>query len=300
MSSTTADHNLAAATARLLADLNPRARSLIVTVFGDAIAPRGGEIWLGDLIALMAPFGLSERLVRTCANRLAHEGWLDSRASGRRSYYRLTRRGEAVFAAAAKRIYARHGRPWDGTWLLVHLIGDIAAGKRKDLRTELTWQGFGWLSPSVFIRPNTSATTSAELARRLPGGDNTLLFTARLLPGEETTSAAAVAANAWDLRRLNDDYESLLARFSPWSDVAPEHGADSFVLRILLIHEYRRILLRDPVLPDELLPPQWAGKRARQLTARIYLAIAAQAEDWLDRTTATALPASTARGRFMT
>ena len=44
-----------------------KAKSLIVTVFGDALVPHGGTVWLGSLIALMAPFGLNERLVRTAA-----------------------------------------------------------------------------------------------------------------------------------------------------------------------------------------------------------------------------------------
>ena len=39
-----------------------RAGSLITTVFGDAIAPRGGTVWLGSLITAMAEFGISERL----------------------------------------------------------------------------------------------------------------------------------------------------------------------------------------------------------------------------------------------
>jgi phenylacetic acid degradation operon negative regulatory protein len=38
----------------------------------------------------------------------------------------------------------------------------------------------------------------------------------------------------------------------------------------LLIHEYRRILLRDPNLPDELLPASWSGLEARQLCQALY------------------------------
>ena len=42
-----------------------RGGSLIITIFGDSIMPRGGAVSLGSLIALGAPFGLNERLVRT-------------------------------------------------------------------------------------------------------------------------------------------------------------------------------------------------------------------------------------------
>src|SRR5690349_12667309 len=42
-----------------------RAGSGLITIFGDAIAPRGGAVTLGSLIRLAAPFGLAERAVRT-------------------------------------------------------------------------------------------------------------------------------------------------------------------------------------------------------------------------------------------
>src|SRR5213082_3837153 len=60
-----------------------RAGSLLITIFGDAIAPRGAAVTLGSLIRLAAPFGLTERLVRTSVARLARQGWLAARRSGR-------------------------------------------------------------------------------------------------------------------------------------------------------------------------------------------------------------------------
>ena len=69
----------------LAAGAAARAKSLIVTVWGDALAPHGGAVWLSGLIRLMAPFGINERLVRTSVFRLARDGWLASRQAGRRS-----------------------------------------------------------------------------------------------------------------------------------------------------------------------------------------------------------------------
>src|SRR5579863_9511136 len=80
-----------------------RGGSLLVTIFGDAIAPRGGAVTLGSLIRLAAPFGLTERLVRTCVARLAREGWLAARRAGRRSEYHLTTDGARRFAQATGR-----------------------------------------------------------------------------------------------------------------------------------------------------------------------------------------------------
>src|SRR5438874_11294617 len=81
-----------------------RGGSLLVTLFGDSIAPRGAAVTPGSLIRLAAPFGLTERLVRTSVARLARDGWLAARRSGRRSEYRLTRGGAERFAAARRRI----------------------------------------------------------------------------------------------------------------------------------------------------------------------------------------------------
>ena len=63
-------------------------------IFGDGLEPRGGEIWLSNLIALAQPLGVNERLVRTSVYRLAQENWLERTASGRRSYYGLTDAGQ--------------------------------------------------------------------------------------------------------------------------------------------------------------------------------------------------------------
>src|SRR5258708_28904997 len=98
-----------------------RGGSLLITVFGDSIAPRGGAVTLGSLIRLAAPFGLTERLVRTSVARLARDGWLAAKRSGRRSEYRLTRTRAARFADATRRIYGESPSVWDGKWTLVVL-----------------------------------------------------------------------------------------------------------------------------------------------------------------------------------
>lgn len=37
-----------------------RASSLIITLYGDAVEPHGGTVWLGSLIGLLEPFGINE------------------------------------------------------------------------------------------------------------------------------------------------------------------------------------------------------------------------------------------------
>src|SRR5580765_3583238 len=98
-----------------------RGGSLLITLFGDAIAPRGGAVTLGSLIRLAAPFGLTERLVRTSVARLARDGWLSAARVGRRSEYHLSASGAARFAEATQRIYAPTPAQWNRRWTLLLL-----------------------------------------------------------------------------------------------------------------------------------------------------------------------------------
>ena len=54
------------------------------------------------------------------------------------------------------------------------------------------------------------------------------------------------------------------------------------LLRTLLIHDYRRVLLRDPELPDALPPPHWPGQQARALCQELYRRLLAPSERHLD------------------
>src|ERR1700704_2870572 len=128
-----------------------RGGSLLITVFGDSIAPRGGAVTLGSLIRRAAPFGLTERLVRSSVARLARDGWLAARRSGRRREYRLTRGGGERFAEAPRRICGKPPGRWDGRWTL--LVLPSSRQRRAQLRESLKWLGFGQLNPSLISDP---------------------------------------------------------------------------------------------------------------------------------------------------
>lgn len=267
--------------------LKPRAKSLLVTVWGDAIAPHGAGIWLGSLIRLMAPLGLNERLVRTSILRLTRDGWFTATRLGRRSYYGLTEFGhKALVAEPPSRIYAAAPTPWDGTWHLV-LTGLGAGPGRLDretrlaLRRELTWLGFGAVSPGVFAHPNPDRAGLARTLDKLGVADRVEIMTAtpeRLRPERSRD----LLQSCWDLEALAAAYRRFIERFRPiWQalEKAPDPEPEAcLALRVLLIHEYRRIVLRDPELPAELLPPDWAGASARMLCRNLYRRVAPAAE----------------------
>ncbi|MBS0377298.1 MAG: phenylacetic acid degradation operon negative regulatory protein PaaX [Proteobacteria bacterium] len=253
-----------------------RGGSLLVTIFGDAIAPRGGAVTLQSLIALAGPFGLTERLVRTAAARLAREGWLATRRQGRRSEYRLSGSGAARFAEATARIYALGPGAWDGRWRLLIL----PPGVRTPARQALHWLGHGEIAPGVFAHP-AGGVGEARAARAAAPGALTLEAAA------DPAAERALVQRGWDLDELRAGYLRFLRRFTPLEPAvrARTLGApDAFLVRTLLVHEYRKIHLQDPLLPARLLPQDWAGTRAADLARSIYTAVFNAAERHLEAT----------------
>ena len=255
-----------------------RAGSLLVTIFGDALAPRGGAVTLGSLIRLAAPFGVTERLVRTSVARLAHDGWLLARRAGRQSEYRLSPQGAERFAAATRRIYAPAPARWEGTWTLLLLGSPLK--RRWQLKEELRWRGFGQLSGGLYAHPSLPGAAVRAWLATLEDAPDALLFSSR---SEGLPSDRRLAAQGWDLKDLTRRYRRFLGEFAPLAPVvraglSPE---TAFLVRTLLIHEYRRIHLKDPLLPAALLPKEWVGTAAYELCRSLYAGVSARAEGYL-------------------
>jgi phenylacetic acid degradation operon negative regulatory protein len=273
-----------------------RGGSLLITIFGDSIAPRGGAATLGSLISLAHPFGLTERLVRTSVARLAVDGWLVARRDGRRSEYRITPAGRDRFAAATRRIYGAIPDSWSGQWTLL-VLPPPNGSRRQDIRDELRWLGFGQISPGTFAHPNWSVEEARAGLKDLGGASEGVLLTSS---SEGSEADRRLVAAGWDLGDLTRRYQRFVETFTPVTNAIGANaaaGSDeaAFIIRTLLIHEYRKIHLQDPLLPPALLPADWVGAAAYDLTRHLYSAVFHAAERYLSNTaTTTAEPLPTA------
>src|SRR2546430_1337541 len=79
-----------------------RTGSIVITVFGDAIVPRGGSVWLGTLLEFFKALDIDSGVVRTAMSRLAADAWLERNKVGRNSFYRLGKRGPPNLRAPAQ------------------------------------------------------------------------------------------------------------------------------------------------------------------------------------------------------
>ena len=184
-----------------------RAGSLIVTVFGDAVVPRGGVLSLSSLHDIMRAFRISDTLVRTALSRLVSDGWFERWKVGRNSYYRLTGRGQEAFARATLRIYADPPQDWQGSFDLLLLDN---GQDRAGLRTELSGAGYGALGPDLLIAPAAAAEDGAFL--RLAG-----------MPADLAT-ARRLAERAWPLAEIESRYRRFIDAYSD-TLAALERGA---------------------------------------------------------------------------
>lgn len=261
-----------------------RAGSLIITLFGDAIAPRGGTVWVGSLIRVLADFGISGRLVRTSVFRLARDGWLDVEQVGRRSYYRLTDDGAERFREATHRIYGEPRQSWTGDWCLVLTAGAAAAG-RELIRRELSWLGFGLISTDVMAHPSPDLADLESVLKRLGAADDIVIMNGQTVGGLKNGALRELVRRSWNLADIETRYEAFLGRFRPVYKEA--RGGDTvdprvaFQVRTLLLQEYRKVLLRDPLLPAELLPKAWHGVPAYQLCRNLYRHVYAAADEFM-------------------
>ena len=249
-----------------------RTGSIVITVFGDAIVPRGGSVWLGTLLEFFEGLDIDSGVVRTAMSRLAADGWLTRAKVGRNSFYRLADKGRQTFEAATRHIYDPPPSDWTGRFELI-LIGN---GEDRDASREaLRNAGFGSPLPGVWVAPS-GVPVPAEAAGAI-----------RLEVSAEDDSGRRLLSESWPLHRTADAYQKFMKTFEPlhgWigrGELLAE--VDAFTARVLLIHHYRRVVLRDPLLPTALLPSDWPGRAARTLCGEIYRALLPASEQWLDR-----------------
>lgn len=262
-----AETDLAPLAAALAANGPVRVWSLIVTVLGDAVAPRGGELWLGDLAAVVGRLGVDAGAVRTALTRLVADGVVERRKSGKASHVRLAAGVSAEFEAAEAVIYAAGPPAGDGTATLLVLAEPAAT----ETAARLARAGFGRLSDGVFVAPGR---------REAP------VPASRFVASEPPDDLATLAARAYRLDDLAAEFrrlrETLLPAVGALAADPSLPPLDALAARVALIHGWRRLALRDPRLPAAWLSADWPGEAVRAAVAGLYRRLAAASEAWLD------------------
>jgi phenylacetic acid degradation operon negative regulatory protein len=270
------------------ATLTFRPQGAILTLYGDYLLKRGGEIGIGCLIKILGDLGLSEQAVRSAVSRMCRAGLLKVRRVGRKSYYSLTEDGQRLLTRGAKRIFERKNSHWDGSWNIVtYSIPEQKRQARDRLRLELSWMGYGALTEATWISPYDLTKEVEELGERLQIRDCIQVFQGR---NQGFSDPQRMVALGWDLSLIHSRYASFIQKYQPkLEDHLGRHHAgetigpsECFVERFGLIHEYRKLPFFDPDLPAELLPEDWLRPKAAALFREYHGLLTEKANEYFD------------------
>jgi phenylacetic acid degradation operon negative regulatory protein len=245
--------------------------TVIFTLFGVYIIPRGGRVRVSDLIELVRPLGFSPNAIRLGLSRMARRGVFRVHKRGRYSHYSLSRRGMKFMETGRVRAFDLEHKKWDGKWrLIAYRVPEALRGLRDEFREKLQSLGFANLSASVWISPRSFRSEIISFVKRHKMTEYVETFEADY---NGLRRPRDFAAALWAIGDLENRYQAYIDKYAALrseftrSARKGDHveGAACFADRFCLTAEYVALRLDDPMLPLELLPAGWVGVRAKRL-----------------------------------
>jgi phenylacetic acid degradation operon negative regulatory protein len=231
-------------TTHVTTDRPPRVWSLLVTVFGELAQDCDARISGSLLRHLCEHISIKPEAMRVALHRLRKDGWIDSERTGRTSDYFLTPWGREQSIAASPRIYAK-GPAALNAWLVMFNPGRQA----QDDPMSGSWISSNLLVTSVPPDKDDVVAIELHIEDTLP---------------EWVTSKVCDPATVELSQTFLTALDTLHTSLDASAELTPMQIA---ALRVLLVHGWRRIVLKAPVLPDHVFPDGWRGIECRNRTS---------------------------------
>lgn len=232
----------------------PRVWSMLVSIFGDLAHAPHAQIDGPLLTRLTDAMGIKPEAVRVALHRLRNDGWIESTKSGRTAKHALTKDARAQRNQAAPQIYSRT-RDMPLAWQLAIIPQGDAA-----LRTALESASFVAMTPRIWV---------AHAGAKAPPG--VMLSTGKSAPPWVPDDLLPRDLTA----QLDQFLTALLLtqrRLTP-ARLADLSLTETALLRCLIVHQWRRLVLRHPYLPPALLGADWPGHTCRDLVCDLLDAL---------------------------
>ncbi|WNZ14364.1 PaaX family transcriptional regulator C-terminal domain-containing protein [Streptomyces sp. 11x1] len=256
----------------------PRPQSLMLAFFGNHVLEEGdGDlcVYSGSIIDVLGRVGVGEQAVRSTLTRMVNRGLLRRQREGRKMYFGLTPQATRVLRDGRVRIWQQGAvnDDWDGTWTLLGFsLPDSWKRQRHDLRSRLTWSGFGALYSGLWIAPGqvdiAGEVTELGLAEHLK------IFHAQ---ANVATDIELMIRDTWDLERIAARYVTFDKRWTALLGSGGGSGDDPIGTRLRLVSEWLWTIRTDPRLPARHLPPEWPARPAEETFRRLAELTAAPA-----------------------
>lgn len=223
---------------------NQRVWSIIISLFGDMAQQPNDQISGSALTRIITPMGIKPEAIRVALHRLRKDGWIESARSGRASIHYLTKYGRNQCDAVTPRIYAREpASPQD--W---HMLIAADGCGQVALDEALLLPGYITVNRTTALGCGPMPQNTHDLLA-LDASNFTLpdWFKTQLFPAELLKSCAA-------LLKVVNNIPELTQGLSPVQIAS---------LRTLIVHRWRRVVLRHPDLPADFHPVDWPGDACR-------------------------------------
>jgi phenylacetic acid degradation operon negative regulatory protein len=228
------------------------ARSVVLSTLLGTDPP---QMSVARLLRVTDLFGLTPGSVRTALTRMVARGELRAVGDGR---YALSgrlierQRRQAQSRAALQ-------RPWDGTWRVGVVTADArSAAVRSELRTVMAQLRYAAQREGVWTRPDNLDPD------RLPDAQRVADAQCAWWSAQPDLDGAQLAAALWDLHAWATRAEELRVTMDRLIGALEAHDTAALAPGFVLSADVLRHLQADPLLPVELLPPDWPGERLRR------------------------------------
>jgi phenylacetic acid degradation operon negative regulatory protein len=242
----------------------------MLNLLGRYLLGRRVVVSAASVIEVFARAGVGQHAARSTLARMVNRGMLTRQRHGRAMYFGLTAQAERILRDGEDRIW-RSGavnQDWDGSWTLLGFsLPESWQRQRHELRSQLTWAGFGPLFNGLWAAPGRVEV--ADLVASLGLESRVRAFYAEAVPG---TDIAAMARENWDLGAVAARYLGFLARWQ--GQDTPARRGDPLAAQLLLASDWLQVIRADPRLPAEHLPADWPAAKAESLFVELDRAVA--------------------------
>lgn len=224
-----------------------RVWSLVVTIMGDLCRTPEDHLSGRTLSHLVGRLGINNQALRVALHRLRRDGWIRTQRSGRTSDYYLSESGREMTESVRQRIYGSpRAQPPQSQVVVAPPTMNMA-----DFNASL---------------PDHAIVVSGRIALiscDFPVPHDYLPLTL------ESGCPPAWLAEIVAPDNLCEEFDHLTERVQSALDHAPPATEiERVLLRLVILHHWRRLVLRQSELADQILPPDWPGAMARQQVMR--------------------------------
>lgn len=248
-----------------LTDKPPRVWSLLVTLFGDLAQETDTQLSNAFLITIFDRIGIKPDALRVALFRLRKENWIATTRIGRNSLHALTQWGRAECLRANPRIYG-NPLPQKNAYLI---LANPANRLDRDMDSSFHIGAHTYIANMPIIDKSEQNTQNILEIALLEGRPIPSWISDRLCPPELVSASIAFQARLARLKTM----------LHASADYSPLQIA---LLRGLIVHDWRRIVLKLPALPAFLFPADLQIEACQTLVHKLLKQLARPSPQHLD------------------